>query len=83
MDHVRIDLRQSAIDHHIQAAHSAASLASSMVSEAGSSRPDDVTPEMWLARQQLMIATAAAAAQTADAHTRLLELKLAIGDTAL
>lgn len=79
MDHTPKDDRQLTIEHHIDAAHLATSLASSLLTDAAGPCPDEVTAEDWVAARQHLTATAAAAAQVADAHTRLLELKLAIG----
>jgi hypothetical protein len=74
---------QAAIEHHIHEAHKAAQLASTYLAEAGSPREGEVTVEQWLAIRYFTATLATAAAQVADTHTRLLELKLAVGGPAL
>lgn len=74
---------QAAIEHHIHEAHKAAQLASSYLADAGGPRESEVPVEQWLAVRYFTATLATAAAQVADAHTRLLELKLKIGGPAL
>jgi hypothetical protein len=72
-----------AIEHHISEAQKAAGIASSYLSDAMGPQPEGVTPEQWRENTYLCAALATTATRVADSHTRLLELKLAIGDSAL
>jgi hypothetical protein len=74
---------QESIEHHVYEAHRAAQLASTLLAEANGVRTNEVTVEEWMAAGYFNAALATAAAQVADAHIRLLELKLAIGGPAL
>lgn len=76
-------LEQAAIDHHSSEAHKAAQIASTYLSDALGPKPENVTAEEWREHTYSIAALATTATRVADTHTRLLELELAIGDSAM
>lgn len=73
---------QDAINYHIGEAHKAAQVASAYLSDAVGPTESGMTPEQLQQLSYFRTTVVTAATRVADTHTRLLKLRLAIGDTA-